>query len=384
MRLRLAALWTPRRLILLGFALRLLVAIWNGFFGPSFGAEGDAITFHDAAVAFSRGEEVPRFGVIGWSYAYVLGLVYALIDDSVFVGSLLSCIAWLASAVLLRKSMRILAFAKAQQAKALAVFAFLPSSILFTGVTLREPYQLLAVNLAVFAALKILIEKRTLYWVPLFAAAVAAGVLHMVLVAFAVYFPAATFIFLMLRRHRGWTPRRLAFMVSLLGAALALTYVIFNQVGFTLERGLIAGVEEFQQRALTIDARTAYKSDVHVEGVVDFLLFVLVSLLQYLFEPLPWRTLQPTDLVTIAENVVRGGLLCLALATVRGVPSASRGAAEFIVLSFLVLETFWCLGTTNWGTAVRHHIPALGLLMLGAFAYSGRLRTSTVRRAAVA
>jgi hypothetical protein len=280
--------------------------------------------------------------------------------------------------------MRILAFAKAQQTQALAVFALLPSSILFTSVTLRESYQLLAVNLAVFAALKILVEKRTLYWFPLMAAAGAAGVLHMALVAFAVYFPAATFIFLMLRRRRGWTPQRLVFMVSLLGAALVLTYVIFNQVGFTLESGLIAGVEQFQQRALTIDARTAYKTDVQVDGLVDFLLFVLVSLLQYLFEPLPWRTLQAPDLVTVAENLVRGWLLYVALTTVRGVPRASRGAVEFIILSFLVLETLWCLGTTNWGTAVRHHIPALGLLMLGAFAYSARVRTPKVRPAAAA
>ena len=35
------------------------------------------------------------------------------------------------------------------------VYALLPSSIIVTSVTLREPYQLLLVNLAILAALKI-------------------------------------------------------------------------------------------------------------------------------------------------------------------------------------------------------------------------------------
>ena len=58
--------------ILIGFLLRLLVAIWNGFFGPSLGADGDALLFHEIAV------EVSRFGIfdtkyaIGWMYSMFL------------------------------------------------------------------------------------------------------------------------------------------------------------------------------------------------------------------------------------------------------------------------------------------------------------------------
>ena len=47
------------QIILLGFSLRLLVAIWNSFFGPSMGAEGDAITFHLVATGeFGNLDEV--------------------------------------------------------------------------------------------------------------------------------------------------------------------------------------------------------------------------------------------------------------------------------------------------------------------------------------
>ena len=34
------------RIILFGLIVRIGVAIWNSFYGPSLGAEGDALTFH--------------------------------------------------------------------------------------------------------------------------------------------------------------------------------------------------------------------------------------------------------------------------------------------------------------------------------------------------
>ena len=137
--------------ILAGFALRFLIAVWNGFFGPSFGAEGDALLFHDIAVQFSQ------FGVfdakfnIGWVYSMFLGSIYFLTVNSIFIGSFLSCLAWLISALVLNKIIKLLGVQKKYRDLALMVYAFLPSSILFTSVTLREVYQLLFVNLLIYS-----------------------------------------------------------------------------------------------------------------------------------------------------------------------------------------------------------------------------------------
>ena len=40
----------------------------------------------------------------------------------------------------------------------------------------------------------------------------------------------------------------------------------------------------------------------------------------------------------------------------------------FILIAYFALETIWSLGTVNWGTASRHHIPATGILLAAAFA----------------
>jgi hypothetical protein len=31
---------------------------------------------------------------------------------------------------------------------------------------------------------------------------------------------------------------------------------------------------------------------------------------------------------------------------------------------FMALEMLWALGTVKWGSAVRHHIPAMGILVI--------------------
>ena len=70
--------------VIFGFVLRLLVAIWNGFFGPSFGAELDAGKFHLAAVEVAQNPYLDEFRT-GWIYTDVLGLFYYVTTDSVFI-----------------------------------------------------------------------------------------------------------------------------------------------------------------------------------------------------------------------------------------------------------------------------------------------------------
>ena len=62
------------KFILIGLLLRLFVAIWNGFYGPSPGADADAILFHEVAVEFSRFGLFDTKYAIGWVYSIFLGL----------------------------------------------------------------------------------------------------------------------------------------------------------------------------------------------------------------------------------------------------------------------------------------------------------------------
>jgi hypothetical protein len=354
-----------------GFVLRLGVAIWNGFFGPSFGAEGDALDQHLMALDYMRGIW-PRIMRVNYLYAYGLNVFYSATVTSLFVGSVLSCLAWFASAQAFAASMRLLVIPRRSQAIAMLIFALTPSALLWTSVTMREPYQLMCVNLATLAALQIGIRGRHGYWLLMAFALAFGGILHGGLLGWGVVLVVTT-LFWRVQPRRFFTPVRItaAAIVSVL--ILAGGYRAFTAMyAFPVDRGLAFAVDSYQRGGLSIGVRTDYRTAVAIKDNVDLLLFIPVALLQYLFEPMPWRVSSPADLVPVLENVIRAVLVLQALQSLLLLRGEARRAAMVVLVSYLVLETAWALGTFNWGTAARHHIPGMGLLLLAAFAYPHR------------
>ena len=110
----------------LGFFLRLVNAFLNGFVGPSYGASDDSIGFHIAAIYFSKTLALDEFS-IGNIYALILGFFYFITTDSLFLGSALSALGWLASAFILLRIMRILSFDRSKQWKVMHIYDLIPS-----------------------------------------------------------------------------------------------------------------------------------------------------------------------------------------------------------------------------------------------------------------
>jgi len=360
-------LFTVHTAIWIGLLLRLFIAIWNGFFGPSFGAELDALSFHIAAVEYAQNPTLDELR-IGWIYTYMLGLIYYLTTDSLFLGSLLSCVAWLASAYILVKIMRLLSIDKSYQFKAMLIYALLPSAFFFTSVTLREPYQLLFVNLVIYSALKIYLNKSSFHWLVLFCAVITMGLLHGALFAFGIFIVLATLVLLTLREGKSFSLIRLALVTPLVFLVALYGLSLFTSYFYNIDGGLSAAVESYQQGLLAVEGRTNYKDSVEISGVTGLLLFIPVSLLQYFFEPMPWRISSASDVVALFENILRTWLIWKVWTGLRNMPTQGRRPVLFVFLSYLVIETIWALGTVNWGTALRHHISATGILLAAAFA----------------
>ena len=100
--------YTLLLIIFIGFFLRLIIAIWNGFFGPSPGADFDAEGLNRFA------SDVARTGVfddvsIGYTpYTNFLGIIYSYTINHIFIGSLLSCFIWVWSAFLIKKCFKLI------------------------------------------------------------------------------------------------------------------------------------------------------------------------------------------------------------------------------------------------------------------------------------
>lgn len=356
--------------IWIGFLIRVLVAVWNGFWGPSFGAEVDAASFHYWATEFSRQPTLDNLKISS-TYSYMLGFVYYLTTDSLFIGSLFSCLAWLASGIILIKIMSLLSIAEHLKFKAMVVYALLPSSILFTSVTIREAYQLLFVNMAIYYSLKVYLNKSALHWMFLLFSVLGMSVLHGALLAFGVFIVGSTLVINALHDQRSFS-----LIKFLLLGALAILTVIFglsfsSGIFYTFEDGIAIAVESYQQASLDLDGRTNYKDGVQISGLVGLILFLPLSLFQYLFEPMPWRISSILDLVTLSENIIRALLIWKSWINVKNANLKKQRLLVFILLMYIIVEFIWSVGTINWGTAMRHHLPSIGLLLITAFAYPG-------------
>ncbi|HET8688888.1 MAG TPA: hypothetical protein VFM18_19940, partial [Methanosarcina sp.] len=173
------------QIILIGFLIRAIVSFWNGFYGPSLGAENDAASFHLAALEYGQIQAFYKTQITQ-VYPFILGTLYNLISDSLFFGSILSSIAWLTSAAFLLKTCETLNI-KSERKIAFIIFSLYPSSVMFTSVTLREAYQLLSVTCAIYAIIKIYYKNGFSYWAALVLSVIGMGALHGGLLVFGVY-----------------------------------------------------------------------------------------------------------------------------------------------------------------------------------------------------
>ena len=350
--------------ILIGFFLRLIIAVWNGFFGPSIGADGDALLFHDIAV------EVSRLGVfdtkfnIGWIYSYFLGIIYFITTlNSIFLGSILSCLAWLASALILNQSIKLIGVQQKYRNRALILYALIPSSILFTSVTLREVYQLLFVNLLFFSSLKILLESNQKFWFLILLSSFCMGALHFGLVLYGILGAFITLYFTSIKGGKIFSMELILFYIPILRIFLYLGINLFDQiVPFDFEDGLAAAVQTYQSGHNETRAMYSYKPE--IEGLLGLIIFIPISLFQYLLEPMPWKIATGLDLALFLENIFRLILIIFALKNFFTVKSDLKTILVYSILMFFALEILWALGTVNWGSEVRHHIPAMGILMI--------------------
>jgi len=353
--------------IVLGLLLRFGTAAWSGYGGQDVVAMPDATGFHLGAAAYALGKDLEDF-YFSNIYIYCLGTIYAWTFSSLFWGNLLSCGAWLGSAILLMRMMQMLSIRESHQIRVMLLFSLLPSSILITSITLREAYQLFAVNLAMFSALNILITDSFRRGFLLILGLIIMGSMHGALFLAGIFI-IATLIIIYLYNNQKFKIEMTITIAIIIGLLMYLTYPYFlNAVFRANDIGLFAALQARQDSWQQI-ARASYNIGIRIDSLLNLAIFIPSALFNYLFQPMPWRVSTFQDMVLFIENLLRGWLIYRAFFSLLSSSNDNKKNISLICISYFLIEVGWAVGTINWGTAARHHIPAFGLLLL--VAYSG-------------
>ena len=214
------------------------------------------------------------------------------------------------------------------------------------------------------------------------------GVLHGAYLITGIAILAMSFILLAVKNNYKIPYAKIFFYTSFI--ALPFIYLITWTFSFSYDfsDGIVAAAVSYQDGALDDGegARANYKTVTDFSGISGLLTFIFFGFVQYMFKPFVWDVVSPMDIVVMLEGFLRFYLLWRVYKNFKNRSFGGDLSWIFVLLIFLLNEFIWSLGTINWGTAMRHHVPVFFCLLIVAFCVPGesrRLKFSKGHRASV-
>jgi hypothetical protein len=318
-------------------------------------SSNDAIKYFEDAISIANGDYHIYISFFSVLYVYFLSLFYLVVPfKDPLIGNSVSVFIWFVSALVLLKSLNIINVSKSKIALVLFLYSFLPSSIAYTSVTLKESVMLLLMNTLIMSYLSIVIKNNAKYYLLFFI--VSLFIMFMHIVFFVVFF----LLYILL--------------------IFTFCYKRFQKIIFIFITGIFFLIFNFffldyviQSLNIIINgqyvSRATYLENFQIDkNIFSFLGFVFTAYIKYNFMPFIFYVENFADAVLLFENFLR---FILFLIMLKKIFKYSKHKVYsnylFIFLLYFIIELIWALGTQNWGTASRHHIPTFGLLLVASF-----------------
>ena len=368
-----------RRLIFLGFLLRLAVALvleWTGYsrrFAPdetTYTSDGWPIGLYWAGEVMVKPWRMSLDQPL--AYFYMNGASYYLFGATQIPLKILNAFVGAFSCRYLYLLARDL-FGTGVARRASVLFAFFPSLVLWSALNIRDAWVVFLILFVSCQSLQITREYSH--------GALARLLLGVYVVAhfrdYLFYVVALPPVVAFLLARRGHLVRNL-----LLASVAALAVLVLLQQGVVGKRSAsrmsLEGLSQTRQEMAT--GGSAFHGQVDVSTPGRALAFLPIGIAYFFFSPFPWEITSVLKLFSLPEMVL---IYALTPAAVRGIAYAARDRLRdsFQVLMLTGLLTVsYSLGEGNVGTLYRHRAQVLGFYLM--FAALGKDRVSRSRPAA--
>tara|TARA_B110000977_G_scaffold153260_1_gene194741 strand:- start:709 stop:1914 length:1206 start_codon:yes stop_codon:yes gene_type:complete len=342
----------PLFLCLLTIFLRYSISLYNSYFGPIYGADVDAVDFVDFA-----SHTMPLINIGTEAYLAFLGNVFSYTIRSTFIANILSVVVTLP--YLFFVTWVLEKYSHSVPKSILILFSmillFLPSMLIFHSISLREAYMISGLALIAFSGFRIIEENLSIRYLFLF-------ILGSSLLA---WFHKGTFIISLLNFVA------LAYILFIKGNRLvllssmaSLSFLVLLLGGATIDgRGLevlfaiLSGesmeyVENYRLSSEGLQASNTYSID------YDSNIFIIAikSFFYYTFGPFIGTSNGFFGLYMSLERL----LILIMMLILLFNPSSKSYKNEhvkivFSLILFFISSLIWSLGTSNYGTGIRHH-----------------------------
>jgi hypothetical protein len=341
------------------------VALINRYVHTVIGADMDAPLFHANAVLFAARDiySDPRLTTL--FYTRALGFAYSIFGPSHLFGEELSVFCVALSCIVFVRTLALLGVTR-NRSLLLMLYGLLPAALIFTSVTLRESYQAFFMQLYVLAVLRLRQKPSVGRGLLIVASVIGLALLHNGLAAFGVALLAAGLLWGSGQGRRLITWKRVVGV--LFAAVLVMTFFILkpyaSPAAQALREGRVLEYAKAYREGTAVDGRANYGVMLDLSSPIAFLrTFAMLEVL-FFVAPLPWQVQNAADVYALCDAWLRVSLMIAAVVAWRHARGSARDTHRFLLMVYMALETLWSLGTTNWGTGIRHHVVAYGVLVV--------------------
>jgi len=297
-------------------------------------------------------------------YTQFLAFFYRAFGASLFLGEELSVLAFVLTCVVLVKLVGLLDLRRFRVGIIL-LFGLLPSAVIFRSVTLRESWQALFFLLSVYWAVRLRERPGILIILFMLMSAFCMGLLHHGLARYFVYLIVISLYWCIFSRKMivHWL-RYVRFLFA--GLLIACVIILSQKMGLFMNLGeAVEGGANLRQTLLShTDVRTKFSFVLDTSSGLGIVTTVPRIFVEYMFAPFPWQVEHAKDIYALLESMLRFVLLFFAVSSWRRSSGEVRSCYGFLFIVVLGIEFVWALGTANWGTAIRHHVPGYSVIVL--------------------
>ena len=359
--------------------IRIIIAYINTNFLILPGFADDARGNHVTASIFlldSRSSEskLEDMHYYNFFYFYVIYYIYKFTFVSWFWSSLISCFCWFLSSIIF---FYIFNLFKTHKNNILLFFIFyglMPSTIVFSSSTFRESIEILILSLIILnlvLAYKksyffLLLTPIFLYIYSLFHIVNLYSSIFLIIILF--YFKFFKYIIIF---YKVFLFCLVIFSISIIyflnsGHIIDFTNLFLQKIYRVLENFHIGSVT-------TAYTRASYMDIFEINNFTDFINFLILKISKYFLEPIIFvRKINFLDIILFLENIIRLVIILFFIFIFSKSDKKNNFFYLILFIFFIFIEVIWSLGTTNWGTAARHHFVPLQLLLFSTFAINSK------------
>jgi hypothetical protein len=344
------------------------IAFTNLYWFTTLGADADAIRFHLAAAEIAKSREF-IYGLGATFYRNILGMFYTLFGVSQMLGQQFSLLAFAGSCIVLIKILSLLKLSY-YRVPVLIAFGALPSMFFLGSIILRESYQILFFMLTTYLGIKMHIKVGLNRYLVFFViSALAMGLFHKALIIFSVFMIILFLIWSLKPTSQLWCIKKIRLI------AVFFVPVVMGCVVISMEMSLGGSALATLKDMNIFDAIQYYRDhspitrasyNIHLDPSSLFTIIYSGFLMygNYLFTPLPWRIENILDFYACIEAILRIVLIYFSVKHWRNSYGSQKRLFGLMLILFFSHSFMWAMGTTNYGTAIRHNLLSWWILVI--------------------